>query len=104
MLMDIENGYFLAKFQNNNDYKKVLSQRPWIIYGQYLTVHGLDSQVSQVFLYKCKILEEIEGIIDKVAKMDFNTDSGTIGKFARMEIYVNLDKPLVFQVLINKNI
>ncbi|MBA0723406.1 hypothetical protein Golax_003986, partial [Gossypium laxum] len=39
------------------------------------------------------ILEEIEGIIGKVAKMDFNTDSGTIVKFARMAIYVNLDKP-----------
>ncbi|PPD92944.1 hypothetical protein GOBAR_DD10110 [Gossypium barbadense] len=37
-MMDIENGYFLAKFQNSDDFERVLSQVPWIIYGQYLTV------------------------------------------------------------------
>lgn len=31
-LMDIENGYFLAKFQNNEDYEKVLTQGPWAIF------------------------------------------------------------------------
>ncbi|MBA0794675.1 hypothetical protein Gohar_018983 [Gossypium harknessii] len=36
--------------------------------------------------------------------MDFNTDSGIRGKFTRMAFYVNLDEPLVFQVLINENI
>ncbi|KAK5771934.1 hypothetical protein PVK06_048190 [Gossypium arboreum] len=37
-LMDIENGYFLAKFQNTEDYDKILSQGPWVIFGHYLTV------------------------------------------------------------------
>ncbi|MBA0778274.1 hypothetical protein Gotri_006153, partial [Gossypium trilobum] len=97
MLMDIENGYFLAKFQNKNDYKKVLSQRPWIIYGQYLTVQPWTMDFNPMQLYPSIILEEIEGIIGKFAKKDFNIDSGTIGKFARMVVYVNLDKPLVSQ-------
>ncbi|MBA0575389.1 hypothetical protein Golob_024443 [Gossypium lobatum] len=34
--MDIGNGYFLAKFQNKGEFKKVLSKEPWVIYGQYL--------------------------------------------------------------------
>lgn len=37
-LMNIENGYFLAKFQNSIDYDKVLSQGPWIIFDYYLNV------------------------------------------------------------------
>ncbi|KAK5792678.1 hypothetical protein PVK06_033793 [Gossypium arboreum] len=37
-LMDIGNGYYLVKFQSIDDYTKVLSQGPWMIYGQYLTV------------------------------------------------------------------
>ncbi|PPD95072.1 hypothetical protein GOBAR_DD07912 [Gossypium barbadense] len=37
-LMDIENGYFLAKFQNKLDYEKILYGGPWIIFGQYLIV------------------------------------------------------------------
>ncbi|KAG8496476.1 hypothetical protein CXB51_009104 [Gossypium anomalum] len=48
------------------------------------------------FFYKHRILEEIGGTIDKVTNMDFNTDSGIRGKFARMEVYINLDEPLVF--------
>ncbi|KAH1115221.1 hypothetical protein J1N35_008599 [Gossypium stocksii] len=47
------------------------------------------------FLYKLKILEEIGGIIGKVSKINFNTDSRMIGKFTRMAVYVNLDKPLI---------
>ncbi|MBA0644324.1 hypothetical protein Goklo_028501 [Gossypium klotzschianum] len=31
--------------------------------------------------------------------MDFNIDSGIIGKFARLAVYVNLDEPLVFQAV-----
>ncbi|MBA0702071.1 hypothetical protein Goari_020423 [Gossypium aridum] len=37
-LMDIENVYFLAKFQNTEDYVKILSQATWVIFGHYLTV------------------------------------------------------------------
>ncbi|PPD78872.1 hypothetical protein GOBAR_DD24210 [Gossypium barbadense] len=37
-LMDIENGYFLAKFQSPDDYEKILSQGSRLIFGKYLTV------------------------------------------------------------------
>ncbi|KAH1106533.1 hypothetical protein J1N35_010301 [Gossypium stocksii] len=37
-LMDIENGYFLVKFQSTVDYDMILSQGPWIIFGHYLTI------------------------------------------------------------------
>ncbi|KAH1108067.1 hypothetical protein J1N35_011835 [Gossypium stocksii] len=47
------------------------------------------------FLYKRKILEEIEGLIGKVTKVDFQTDKGLRGKFARMVMCIDLRKPLV---------
>lgn len=37
-LMDNVNGYFLAKLQCVEDYNTALTQEPWTIYGQYLTV------------------------------------------------------------------
>ncbi|PPD91981.1 hypothetical protein GOBAR_DD11073 [Gossypium barbadense] len=37
-LMDIENEYFLLKFHAIEDYNRVSTRGPWIIYGQYLTV------------------------------------------------------------------
>ncbi|MBA0868154.1 hypothetical protein Goshw_009629, partial [Gossypium schwendimanii] len=38
-------------------------------------------------------------IIGKVAKLDFNTHKRLRGQFARMAIFVNLDKPLISQIL-----
>lgn len=37
-LMDIENVYFLAKFQNKIDCEKVLAEGHWVLFGQYLIV------------------------------------------------------------------
>lgn len=121
-LMDIENGYFLMKFKNSEDYETVLTQGPWIIYGQYLTVQPQTTEfnLAQPYpnvvmtlikspglpghLYKKRILWEISGMVGKIAKLDFNTDSKARGKYARMAVYVNLGKPLLSQVLINGNI
>ncbi|KAH1072275.1 hypothetical protein J1N35_024603 [Gossypium stocksii] len=73
-LMDIENGYFLAKFQNSDDSEMVLSQ---------------------------EVLWKFGGMVGKVTKLDFNTNSETKGRYVRMAVYVNLEKPLLSQVLIN---
>ncbi|KAK5836596.1 hypothetical protein PVK06_012390 [Gossypium arboreum] len=53
------------------------------------------------FLYKRKILEEISGLISRVVKLDSDTDNRSKGKFARMSVFMNLDKPLIPQVLVN---
>ncbi|PPS10326.1 hypothetical protein GOBAR_AA10312 [Gossypium barbadense] len=37
---DIENSYFLVKFQSREDYEMVLTQGPWIVFGQYLMVQS----------------------------------------------------------------
>ncbi|MBA0730341.1 hypothetical protein Golax_025577 [Gossypium laxum] len=80
-LMDVENGYFLA-FPSNT--------MVWV------RLPGLSG-----YLYKRYILEEIESLIGKVTKLDFETDKGSRGKFARMAVYINLEKPSVSQILVN---
>ncbi|KAG8486302.1 hypothetical protein CXB51_019644 [Gossypium anomalum] len=118
-LRDIENGYYLAKFQSSDDYTKVLTQGPWLIYGQYLTVQPWTKEFSTSqpypstvlawirlpglpgFLYKKKIIEVIGSTIGKVVRLDFNTDSRSRGQFAMMAVYINLDKPLIVRVLMN---
>ncbi|MBA0700581.1 hypothetical protein Goari_027097, partial [Gossypium aridum] len=39
--------------------------------------------------------------VGKVVKLDINTDSRTRGRFARLVVYVDLEKPLVSHILIN---
>lgn len=36
-----------------------------------------------------------------VTKLDFNTESGSRGRFARMAVFINLEKPLVSQIMVN---
>lgn len=121
-LIDIENGYFLAKFQNKLDCEKILFESPYFIFGEYLTVQpwtmsfNPSQQFPSIFiswikllglpgyLYKWKFLLAIRGLIGRVAKLDMNTNNKVRRRFARMLVYVNLDKPLVSQVLINGKI
>ncbi|KAH1032682.1 hypothetical protein J1N35_044856 [Gossypium stocksii] len=56
------------------------------------------------FLCKRKILEEIGGLIDQVTKPDYNIDNRSRGRFARMAIFLNLDKPLLSHILVNGTI
>ncbi|MBA0563187.1 hypothetical protein Golob_008185, partial [Gossypium lobatum] len=53
-------------------------------------------------LLKRKILSEIGRLVGRVAKLDFNTVNRTRGRFARMVIYVNLDKLIVSHIRINE--
>ncbi|MBA0810241.1 hypothetical protein Gohar_002249 [Gossypium harknessii] len=90
--MDVENGYFLVKFQCREDYKKAFPNSTMV----WVRLPGLSG-----YLYKRYILEEIESLIGKVTKLDFETDKGSRGKFARMPVYINLEKPSVSQILVN---
>ncbi|KAH1046921.1 hypothetical protein J1N35_037705 [Gossypium stocksii] len=81
----------------------------WLVYGQYLTVRPWTKEFTPSqpypsmvlawirlpglpgYLYKKKIVEEIGGTIDKVVRLDFNTDCRARGRFTRMAVYINLD-------------
>ncbi|KAK5772409.1 hypothetical protein PVK06_048697 [Gossypium arboreum] len=80
-LMDIANGYFLVKFQDT-----VLT---WI------RLPNLSGHLD-----KRKIIEVIGGLIGKVVKLDTQTDNQIRGRYARLAVYINLDRPLTSQVLI----
>ncbi|KAA3487250.1 GroES-like zinc-binding alcohol dehydrogenase family protein [Gossypium australe] len=99
---------------------QILIQGPWTIFGQYLTVQPwtMAFDPSQAYsnvvmawirfpglpgyLYKHKILAEIGEMVRKVVKLDMNTDSRMRGHFAQMAVSVNLERPLVSQILINR--
>ncbi|PPR91394.1 hypothetical protein GOBAR_AA29289 [Gossypium barbadense] len=114
-MMDIENDYFLVKFQNKLDYEKVLSEGPWTIFGQYFTVQpwtmAFDSTQAYPsvvmawikfpalpsYLYNHKIITEIRELVGKVVKLDMNTDSKANGKFSRMAVYGHVDNICKFK-------
>ncbi|KAF2319110.1 hypothetical protein GH714_013351 [Hevea brasiliensis] len=48
----LANGYFMARFSNQNEYERVLSDGPWMVVGHYLTVHqwrpNFDPDLAQI--------------------------------------------------------
>ncbi|MBA0603902.1 hypothetical protein Gorai_001999, partial [Gossypium raimondii] len=121
-LMDLENGYYLVRFQDEGDFNKVLVGGPWVIFGQYLTArpwspdflasdNEMDIQVvwiglpclSERYYSKC-LLRVIKQAIGPVVKLDTHTNSGRRGCFAGLTVCLDLKKPLVTKVKINGRI
>ncbi|MBA0696306.1 hypothetical protein Goari_002866 [Gossypium aridum] len=65
----------------------------------WVTLSGLPS-----FMYKRRILKVVRGLVGNVAKVDFNTNSKIRGLLARMVNFLDLDRPLVFQVWVNREL
>ncbi|XP_016731355.1 uncharacterized protein [Gossypium hirsutum] len=117
--MDVENGYFLIKFQSHEDYEKFLTPGPWIVFGHYLMVQPWTLELNPLqafpnkttiwvwllgllgYFYKLRVLEEIRGLIGKVTKLDFQIEKDSRGKFSRMAMFIDLGKSLISQILVN---
>ncbi|KAL4362829.1 hypothetical protein GQ457_04G015580 [Hibiscus cannabinus] len=118
-LMDIENDYYLVTFKSHPDYSKAVSGGPWVLFGHYLVVEPwtVDFSASQshpnrvmawirlpglpVTLYQRSIITAIGECIGPVIKIDYQTESGCRGRFARMAVSLDLRKPLVSKLFIN---
>ncbi|XP_038996336.1 uncharacterized protein LOC120120897 [Hibiscus syriacus] len=111
-LIDLDNNYYLVKFENLEDYTRVLTDGAWMIYGSYLTVQPWSrnfttsekhpSQVNSWLrlpdlpyrYYNTVLIRTIPNTIGRVVKIDYNTKVGERGKFARIAVVIDLNKPL----------
>ncbi|KAL4375791.1 hypothetical protein GQ457_02G041460 [Hibiscus cannabinus] len=96
-IIDLDNNYFLVRFSDPNDYSKVLTEGPWTIYGSYLTVQPWSRQFTTTEKHPTQL-------IGRVVRIDYNTDIGGRGKFARLAIVVDLNKPLLSCIRIDERV
>ncbi|KAL4304066.1 hypothetical protein GQ457_10G023950 [Hibiscus cannabinus] len=118
-LVDMDNGYFLVRFANAEDMSKALSDGPWVIYGCYLTVQPWSRLFSTTTdhpgkivvwvrlpglpyrYYTRSIIRFIANAIGEVIRIDYNTEEGKRGRFARLAVVVDLNKPLAPSITID---
>ncbi|KAK8568963.1 hypothetical protein V6N12_007496 [Hibiscus sabdariffa] len=118
-LLDIENGYFLATFRSHEDFLTILTDGPWTIFGHYLTIEpwSPDFSPSQPYpskvvawirllglpatLYKWSQIKEIGNCTGPAVRIDYQTESGCHGRFARMAIQIDLNTPLISKLIVN---
>ncbi|XP_021722394.1 uncharacterized protein LOC110689870 [Chenopodium quinoa] len=112
-LTDIGCNYYIARFTNQVDYSYVLTQGPWLLDDNYLTIRkwipNLVSDESPIKVLTAKVripnlpieyfdinfLNKIGSKIGKVLRMDKNTAQAERGQFTRLSVDINLSKPLL---------
>lgn len=118
-LMDMENDYYLVKFQDEENYSNVLTKGPWTNFCQYLTVRPGSPSFSTSEehptnlvvwvwlprlpegLYNKCLLRAIGEAIGPVLRIDYNTNNRIEGRLARLTVCVDLRKPLISELKIN---
>ncbi|KAI9078224.1 hypothetical protein K1719_039838 [Acacia pycnantha] len=117
-LTDLDEECFLVRFQGDLDYQNALLSGPWMIYGHYLTVqpwtpsfkpqnHVINHVIGWIRLpklllhYHKSVIRSIGSVFGEVIRVDYNTDSGDRGKFARIAVSLDLTKPLTSKIMVD---
>ncbi|KAI9093683.1 hypothetical protein K1719_027132 [Acacia pycnantha] len=118
-LTDLHDDCFLVRFNDDMDYQNALLNGPWVIFGHYLHVqpwspsfrpqeHVIDQIVGWIRLpklpvryYHKNIIRSIGSVFGDVIRVDYNTDSGDRGKFARLAVNIDLTKPLTSRIQVD---
>jgi hypothetical protein len=112
-IIDLGGEYFLVYFTNEEDYNHALEDGPWMIYDHYLIArewspnfHPSDATIEKAAVwvripdlpieyYDAKVLHYIGDRIGETVKVDRNTIFQKRGKYARVCVEVDLNKPLL---------
>jgi hypothetical protein len=115
-IMDIGYGFFMVKFDLEAGREKVISGGPWMIMDHYVairpwTTYFISSQVkinkTLVWIrfpslgmeyYDESLLLALATAVGSPVKVDMHTLDASRGKFARVCIEIDLDKPVVGKV------
>ncbi|KAI9088280.1 hypothetical protein K1719_030001 [Acacia pycnantha] len=118
-LTDMDEDCFLVRFQDDLDYQNAILTGPWMVYGHYLSVqpwtpsfkptnHVINQVMGWIRLpklparyYHKSVIRSIGSVFGEVIRVDYNTDSGDRGKFARIAVCIDLTKPLISKILVD---
>lgn len=119
-LVDLGHDYFLARFWIKEDLDTVLKGGPWFIGQHFLAIKpweleftASEADLSQVAVwvhlpglpiefYELEVLKNIGSAIGPVLRIDSHTVANARGRYARLCVQVQIDKPLISTILIDK--
>ncbi|KAL4368454.1 hypothetical protein GQ457_05G029130 [Hibiscus cannabinus] len=93
-IIDMDNDYYLVRFALEDDYERVLTRGPHKILA-WVRLLGLP------YHYYKSLFRAIANMSGEVTRIDFNTQEGLRGRFARLAMVVRLDKPLIPGIMID---
>ena len=118
--VDLGSGFFLIRFDSQSGFEDVLKRGPWFIGDHFLSLRpwvpnfrASEASVKTVAIwvrlpelpveyYHKESLLHIGSGLGPVLRVDFNTAAGTRGRFARICVQIDLEKPLARTVRVGK--
>lgn len=118
-LLDIGNGYFMVKFDVEEDRSAVINGGPWMIFDHYFTVHHWTPEFNaaratinktmvwiripslNLVFYDESLLLALASTVGTPVKVDLHTLQVARGRFARICVEIDLNQPVVGKVGIN---
>ena len=118
--VDLGHGFFLTRLSLGEDYENVLRKGPWFIGDHFISIRPWEpdfkpalASVSSIAVwvrlnelpieyYNAEVLQIIGNAIGKVLRVDTFTASETRGRFARICVQVDVEKPLATAIMIGR--
>ncbi|KAJ4830601.1 hypothetical protein Tsubulata_040121, partial [Turnera subulata] len=118
-VVDLANNFYFLRFSNREDYMHALTDGPWIVFDHCLTVepwipqfdpanHKIKSVVAWVQIpklsceyYDRRLLHTVCNMIGRLVRIDQNMQEAIRGRYARVTLETNLEKPLQSQVFVD---
>lgn len=118
-ILDIDNGFYMVKFDVESDRERALSDGPWMIYDHYLAVSrwtpefvSPEAKVDRTTVwirfpglnlvyYDESVLLALASAVGKPVKVDTNTLKVQRGRFARICVEIDLNQPVVGKVWVD---
>lgn len=118
-IIDLGQDFFLVRFGCKEDHDRVLEKGPWFLGEHFLSIRPWESNfkpssanVSFVAIwirlnelpieyYEPEVLKHIGEAIDHVLRIATHTATETKGRFARLCILVDVEKPLITNVILS---
>lgn len=115
-ILDVDNGYYMVKFDLQADKDLVMSGGPWMLFDHYLCVSHRSSEFASpnanvqrtmvwvrfprlnLLYYDENVLLGLASIIGKPIRVDKNTLSVERGRFSRACVKIDLSKPVVGKI------
>lgn len=120
-LMDVDNGFYMVKFDQEADCDKVISEGPWMIFDHYLAVAtwrldfvSTSTKIERTLVwirfpgmnlvfYDESLLLAMASAVGKPIKVDEHTLKVKRGRFARVCVEIDLNKPVVGKIRVRGN-
>ena len=118
--VDLSYGFFLVEFYSKEDLEMVIKRGPWFIGDHFLSLRPWEpffkpssKKVSSIAiwirlnelpieLYEIEVLKEISEAVGKVLRIDSHTAMKAHGKYARLCVQIDINRPLVNTIIIGR--